>query len=331
MNVGIRLVQYLGSPRDVVTLAVAAEQAGVDEVWVPHDPFMSHAWTISTAIAERTERVVIGSLGTNPHTTDPSEIAAHLATLDLLSDGRAALGLGLHTTAMVEWLGLDAADVVERTRAAVEIVRALLRGETVTENGPYVWGEECALRFEPLRSEVPIHVAGFGSDLLRLAGEIGDGAMPMATPPESVASLAADVRSGAAGAGRDPEEVEIVACRGSLSEDGDVVEEPLRHDRYLRPISGGERALVRRAFAGRLRGDTPSRRWRQTGGGRGAAVTPPMFALALAGTPDQVTERIAALADVGVTRVSLGGPLDPGPRVAIELLGERGLPALRVG
>lgn len=212
MNVGIRLVQYLGSPRDVVSLAVAAEQAGVDEVRVPHDPLMSHAWTISTAIAERTERVVIGSLGTNPYTTDPSEIAAHLATLDLLSDGRAALGLGLHTTAMVELLGLDAADVVERTRAAVEIVRALLRGESVTENGPYVWGEECALRFEPLRSEVPIHVAGFGSDLLRLAGEIGDGAMPMATPPESVASLAADVRSGAAGAGRDPEKAEIVAC-----------------------------------------------------------------------------------------------------------------------
>jgi 5,10-methylenetetrahydromethanopterin reductase len=56
-----------------------------------------------------------------------------------------------------------------------------------------------------------------------------------------------------------------------------------------------------------------------------------MFALALAGTPEQVTERIAALADVGVTRVSLGGPLGPDPRVAIELLGERVLPALRGG
>ena len=82
----------------------------MDEVWVPHDPFMSNAWTIQTAIAEATERVVVGALGTNPYTTDPSEIATHLATLDLLSGGRAALGLGLHTTSMVEWLGLDATD-----------------------------------------------------------------------------------------------------------------------------------------------------------------------------------------------------------------------------
>lgn len=330
MQVGVRLVQYLGSPREIVALAVAAEQAGVDEVWVPHDPFMSHAWTMQTAIAEATERVVVGSIGTNPYTTDPSEIAAHIATLDLLSGGRAALGLGLHTTSMVEWLGLDAADIVDRTRAAVSIVRALLRGETVEREARYLWGPECALRFQPLRADVPIHVAGFGPELLRLAGEIGDGAMPMATPPESVAAFAAEVREGALTAGRDPDALEVIACAWlSLSEDGRGTEEPLRpmiatFGPYLEERALASIGLSRADFAplqplvdqGRLDAAAD-------------AVTAPMLRLGLAGTPVEVTERIAALAELGVTQISLGGPLGPDPAEAIRLLSERVIPALR--
>jgi 5,10-methylenetetrahydromethanopterin reductase len=330
VRIGVRLVQYLGSPREVVDLAVAAERAGVDEVWVPHDPFMTHAWTVTTAIAEATERVVVGSIGTNPYTTDPSEIAAHLATLDLLSGGRAALGLGLHTQSMVEWVGLDAGDIVERTRAAVAVVRRLLAGETVEREGPYAWGPECALRFTPLRPDPPIHVAAHGHDLLRLAGAVGDGAMPMATPPESVGALAADVLDGARAAGRDPSSVEIVACAWlSLSADGRDVEEPLRRmiatfGPYLE-----ERALatigLERGHFDRLRELVDAGRLDDAAAG----VTPPMFRLALTGSPEVVAERIARLAGLGVTQVSLGGPLGPDPREAIRLLGERVLPVLR--
>jgi 5,10-methylenetetrahydromethanopterin reductase len=330
VKISVRLVQYLGTPRHVVELAVAAERAGVDEVWVPHDPFMSHAWTIQTAIAEATERVVVGSLGTNPYTTDPSEIATHLATLDLLSGGRAALGLGLHTTSMVEWLGHDAADVVERTRATVSIVRSLLRGETVMAEGPYTWGGECALRFEPLRPDPPILVAGFGAELLRLAGEIGDGAMPMATPPESVGPLVTAVRAGAETASRDPAEIEIVACVWlSLSEDGAGTDDPLRpmiatFAPYLEESALATIGLTSEELT-QLRSLVDAGRLDEAA----AAVTPAMFHLALSGSPDRIATRIAALADLGVTHVSLGGPLGPDPHEAIRLLGDRVLPALR--
>jgi 5,10-methylenetetrahydromethanopterin reductase len=212
----------------------------------------------------------------------------------------------------------------------VAIVRALLRGETVTSEGPYNWGPECSLRFTPLRADVPIHVAGFGHELLHLAGEIGDGAMPMATPPESVVALVDEVRTGARAAGRNPDEQELIACAWlSLSEDGLGADEALRpmiatfapylEERALSSIglSGSDFAPLRRLVeSGRLEEAA-------------AAVTPPMFLLGLAGTPDQVAGRLAGLADAGVTQISLGGPLGPNPGEAIRLLGELVIPALR--
>ena len=324
MRVGVRLIQYLGNPADVVDLAVHAEECGIDEVWVPHDPFMSSAWAVTSAIAARTERITIGSIGTNPYTTDPSEIAAYLATLDLLSHGRAALGLGLHTEEMVRWLGYDPRDLSERLRSAVATVRALLRSEVVTEpNGPHAWGDECRLRFEPFRPDPPIYVAGFGAELLRLGGAIGDGVMPMATPPESVALLAADVHEGVAGAGREAADVEIIACAWLSigSPDGPALPRlrqmvatfgPYLEERALATVG-----LAPAAFA-------EIRRLVDTGrlDDAAAAVTPEMLRLALVGTVEEACERIVALRDTGVTNVSLGGALGDDPREAIRLVGE---------
>jgi 5,10-methylenetetrahydromethanopterin reductase len=331
MRVGIRLIQYLGSPAEIVDLAVHAEQCGLDEVWVPHDPFMTSAWAVTSAIAARTERITIGSIGTNPYTTDPSEIAAYLATLDLLSHGRAALGLGLHTGEMVRWLGYEPGDLPERLRSTIGTVRALLRGESVTaSNGPHAWSEECRLRFEPLRADPPIYIAGFGDELLRLGGSIGDGVMPMATPPESVAVLAADVRDGATSAGRDARTVEIIACAWLAigSRDGPATQRLRQMIATFGPYLE-ERAL---ATIGLAPGDFSELRSLVDAGrldDAAALVTPEMLRLALVGSAEEVGERIAALRDAGVTNVSLGGALGDDPREAIRLVGEVVLPMCR--
>lgn len=331
MRVGIRLIQYLGTPGEIVDLAVHAEECGLDEVWVPHDPFMTSAWAVTSAIAARTERITIGSIGTNPYTTDPSEIAAYLGTLDLLSHGRAALGLGLHTEEMVRWLGYEPGDLPERLRVSVAAVRALLRGETVIEpNGPYAWGEECRLRFEPLRPDPPIYIAAFGSELLQLGGAIGDGVMPMATPPESVGDLATDILAGALAAGRDAADVEVVACAWLSvgTPDG-----PAAH-RLRQMVATFGPYLEERALAtlGLARSDfSEIRRLVDAGQLEDAAalVVPEMLRLALVGSAEEAGERILALRDAGVTNVSLGGALGDDPRAAIRLVGEVVAPMCR--
>ena len=57
MKFGLRLIQYLGSPRRLVELAVQAEHAGFEYVWFPHDAFMGNTWVLTSAVAEHTSLV----------------------------------------------------------------------------------------------------------------------------------------------------------------------------------------------------------------------------------------------------------------------------------
>ena len=329
MHFGLRLLQHLGPARELIRLAQVAEQAGFDSVWFPHDPFLKHAPTLAVATAAATKRIGVGAIQTTPYTNDPSEIAAYAATLDELSGGRALLGIGLHTGDMVEWVGYDSSDRVERTRETIALVRRLLRGEIAASDGVFRWNEQCYLRFEPLRREIPIYVTAFGRDLLELSGAIGDGSFPMLTPPESAPLMIEPIHEGARRAGRDPADVEVAGCVWlSVSEDGAVAADALRPIvAYFAPYFPDEQL----AAAGLSRDDlrpvkqlVDEARYDEAA----AAVSDDMLRLALAGTPDAIVERIAALADAGVTHVNLGGPLGPDPEAAIRLVGERVIPAL---
>ena len=331
LKFGLRLIQHLGGARELVRLAALADRAGFDAVWFPHDPFMKHAWAMTLAVAEHTERVQIGAVGTAPYLNNPADIATYVATLDELSGGRALLGLGLHTGEMVEWLGYDAGDRVERTREAVELIRTLLRGEVASSaGGVYRWNEQAYLRFAPQRTEIPIYVAGFGRDLLELSGAIGDGSLPMITPPESAPLMVEPIRAGALAGGRDPAEVDISGCAWlSLSESDTAAADTLRplvayFGHYFGDAELGTVGLGRDDFL-------PLKRLVEQGRYEEAAagVTPEMLRLAIVGTPGRAIEAIERLAAAGITHVNLGGPLGPDPAEAIRLLGERVIPHFR--
>ncbi|MDZ4731530.1 MAG: LLM class flavin-dependent oxidoreductase [Xanthomonadales bacterium] len=333
MKFGIRFIDYLGSVRRRVELTVLAEQAGFDYAWYPHDTFMHNTWVLTSAAAAATSRIFIGSVGTNPFTTNPAEIATYIASLDELSGGRAVLGLGLHTHEMVEWTGLDASGSITATREATEIIRALLRGEVVDYQGEHFkWTDQCYLRLKPVRSAVPIYICAFGAEYLALSGAIGDGSLPMITPPESASYMVPAITGGALAAGRDPAEVDISGCAWlSLAADSSAPTAVLR-----RMVAYFGWALEASALAtiGLVPDDFAPIKVLIDAGDYARAeslVTDDMCRLALSGTPRQVIEQIERLADLGVTQVNLGGPLGPDPAEAIRLMGEQVIPYFRSG
>ena len=331
MRFGLRLIEYLGPVPELVRLAVAGEKAGFDSVWFPHDTFMRHTWVTTSAVAAATERIEIGSVGTNPYTTHPLEIATYAATLDELSGGRFILGMGLHTLDMIGWAGVDASDFLQRHREAVLLIRGLWRGEVMEYDGEvFRWGPECYLRFKPLRPDIPIYLSAFGEDFLRLSGEIGDGSLPMITPPASAKQMIAPIRDGQSARSDTKSDYMISGCGWlSLSEKKDAASEVMKNmAAYFGPYLEDhalETIGLRAADFAPLRELVDAGRMEEARD----HVTPDMLRLGIAGTPAEVIAQIDELAEAGVNEVNLGGPLGPDPEEAIRLMGEEVIPAFR--
>ncbi len=332
MRFGIRLIQHLGTPRDIVKLGILADQAGFDQAWFPSDKFMYHAWSIIAALAENTKHIVVGANGTEPYAISPGEIAAFMATLDHLSQGRVALGFGMHTEQMVNWLGYDTSDRLQRIREAVTLMRRLWRGENAQFDGKvYHWSDQCYLRFKAYREHIPIYVSGFAHDDLELSGELGDGSLPMVTPPESAKLMTERIMKGVHKAGKNPADFDVCGCAWfSISESGkgtqtDTLKDILAYfGNYLDEEALATVGLSKASFSETQRlvaaGDYPGAR---------AAVTAEMMQLAVIGSPKDAITKIEMLADAGVTQVSIGGPLGPDPAAAIRLIGEQVIPYFR--
>ncbi|GAB3941938.1 hypothetical protein GCM10027614_28120 [Micromonospora vulcania] len=128
------------SPSDAASwreLAQRAESAGYDALLVgDHPGARPTPFVALAAAASVTSTLGLGSYVSNAGVREPALLAADVATLDLISDGRARFGIGAgHTPAEWRAVGRERPDVAGRVRrciAVAEAVRALLDGEEVT-------------------------------------------------------------------------------------------------------------------------------------------------------------------------------------------------------
>ncbi len=154
----------LADPRTLVRLAEAAESAGWDgfSTWdtlgLAMDTVSADPFVVLAAAAARTDRIaLLASVIVLPRRR-PQLVAQAAATLDRLSGGRLVLGIGAggdrpdFTSFGEPW---DSAERVARLAEAAPLVDALLRGETVTHEGPAYPMDHVALGPRPARSPRP--------------------------------------------------------------------------------------------------------------------------------------------------------------------------------
>jgi 5,10-methylenetetrahydromethanopterin reductase len=215
----------------VVRLAQLAEACGFETAYVGDSQMIwNDVWVILGACATATRRIRLGPGVTNPVTRHPAVTANAINTLNLLSEGRAVLGIGAGDSS-VRTAGLSPARL-DTVRERLEFIRALLDGEEVealpwgADTRANTWGQENRVRVlgtEFGGKDIPIQLACMGPKSVRLAGEICQGVIVdghMGGNAEGVIKTVQVATEAARQAGKDPSSLRFIAAiDAAISED----------------------------------------------------------------------------------------------------------------
>ena len=170
----------LESKTQLLGVARRAEAQGFDMLTVADHPGTSPSpFPTLAAVAAVTETIRLGPYVANAGLRRPLDLAVDVVTLDVLSDGRAFLGLGAgHTPAEWSSQGLsrpNASDRVTRLIETADAVGLLLAGEVVSVAGETVTLVEATLETPmPVQDRLPLLVGGNNRRLLSYAGANAD-------------------------------------------------------------------------------------------------------------------------------------------------------------
>jgi probable F420-dependent oxidoreductase len=318
--------------REVLDLVRLAETLGFDSAWVSEhhgsgDGYLPSLLPMLAAFAAATERMKLGTgvLLTPFH--DPLRLAEDAAVVDLISGGRLILGLGLAwREEEFRTFGVPFGERVAHTAEAVEILRRAWTGERFSFEGRAYSFDRVQVTPAPERDGgIPIWLGGMVRPAIERAGRLADGyirarvgGLNLTRRDLAIAETA--VRE----AGRDPATFAFGQLQNAFVWDkGDAWE------------------VAREGVANQLGiydgwdegGDTPE---------RGFVLAPPdeasMRALTLAGTPTELVRALRPHIDTFgsrpggfhlIVRLHYPGMDFDTAAHAVELFGERVLPALR--
>jgi len=198
------------------TAAREASDLGFESVWTPAggvpDSFhVCAAWSQDTGLRTGISVVPAARMWT------PLGLAAQAATLAQLSGGRFVLGVGTGGYGPGFWESVRLPDrPIAVMREYVTQIRALLAGDTVTTDpaavvsGSAGWPSAASLALGVADlPPAPVFLAALGPQMLRLAGEVADGALLNWATPDQITRSRAQIAEGCARSGRDPAAVTV--------------------------------------------------------------------------------------------------------------------------
>ena len=284
-----------------IELARVAERRGWGGFWVA-ETTGADAVATAAAVAARLETGRVGTAIVPMQTRDPLLLAMAASSVGQIAPGGFVLGLGTSTPLIIEDWHATAwgPSPLQLTRECVGLVRRFLAGERVTtEDGR--WRYRRAQLAAP-SATVPIYLAALNDRMLELAGEIADGVILNFVTPADVEHAKARLAAGAARAGRNLSEFEImVFFRATVTDDYEQVRE-----RYQRELLTYVMAPVYQTmFAREGFGDAcraVQQLWRSGQREQALAAVPPALIhdRALIGTVAHIQDRLARYAAAGV-------------------------------
>jgi F420-dependent oxidoreductase-like protein len=335
-------LNYAGGFEESARQAAALEKAGLDVVWVA-EAYSFDAPSFMGYLAAKTERVEIGSAILPIYSRTPTLIAMTAAGIDAISGGRAILGLGASGPQVIEGFhGVPYDRPLQRTREIIDVCRTVWAREAPLTHDGAVYhiplpegqgtglGKALKIINHPVRPRIPIWVAALGEKNVAMTAEVADGWLPIFFVPEKVKEVfGPSLAEGTAR--RDASLGPLQIAAGGLlaiGEEADVA--PLRE--LSRPLLalyiGGMGAKGRNfynALARRYGYEEEAEEIQDlylAGRKDEAAARVPadlLEATTLCGPEAYLKERIAALAEAGVTHLNVT-PVGSDPVAMVEKL-----------
>jgi F420-dependent oxidoreductase-like protein len=206
----------------IAGIATTAEEHGFDSVWVmdhlyqiemvgPKEDPMLEAYTLLAGIAARTRTARVGTMVTGVTYRNPALLAKIVTTLDVVSSGRAILGIG------AAWnddehagYGYDfppAGERLDRLEEALQICRAMFTEPAPSFEGRHYRISSVLNNPKPVRGRIPVLIGGGGEKrTLRLVALYGD-ACNLFGDPDAVRHKLDVLERHCADVGRDPAEI----------------------------------------------------------------------------------------------------------------------------
>lgn len=174
-------------PRELISRARMAEQAGFEALWISDHfhPWLDEqgqsgfVWSLIGAISQVTSLPIATAAPCPLLRQHPAVVAQAAATSALLTGGRFTLGVGTGEALNEHILGSrwpSAEERLEMLEEAVQVIRQLLTGQLITHDGKH-YKVDTARVYSVPDLPLPVFMSGFGEKAIRLAGRIADGHM----------------------------------------------------------------------------------------------------------------------------------------------------------
>jgi len=264
-----------GTIDDVVAEARQAEADGFASYWTSQI-FSHDALTALAIVGREVPRIELGTAVVPTFPRHPMALAQQALSVNAATGGRLCLGIGLsHQIVIESMMGMSFAKPVRHLREYLSVLMPLVHGEPVSFDGDdyRVHGQVSIAGATPC----PVVVAALGPQLLKVTGTLADGTLTWCVGPKTLGELTIPAIDAAAEEAGRPRPRVIAALPVCVTDD-----------------FGGAHERAAEVFA--IYGQLPSYRAMLDREGADSPAD-----IAIIGSPDQVTERIGQLSEIGVT------------------------------
>src|SRR6266478_5142723 len=185
------------SIQEMIELARLADEIGKESIWMSDHLCFRDSLTTSMALLASTQTIKVAPAPMSPYSRYPIISAMSIATMEEFAPGRVIASPGTGNAAALKEAGIESPRPLKTMREYVDILRRLLRGDTVHFQGDMFQVNGAKMGFVP-STPIPLYLTAVRPKMLQLGGEIGDGVLLSAgCAPGYIAQCVDEIRKGA--------------------------------------------------------------------------------------------------------------------------------------